>query len=110
MHVTTSTNGVKFEEMTMKVRLKNQAEKDFDKADVEQAQRELNATCKDFVSEFIDCEGDVWYSTFTKAQNAVWQYEQSVRNSALPKVGPEWDHDKGIVGKWRYPFLRKDDD
>ena len=39
----------------MKIRLKKQAEKDFDKADIEEKQLALNAACKDFVSEFIDC-------------------------------------------------------
>jgi len=28
----------------------------------------------------------------------------------MTKVGPEWDHKAGVVGKWRYPHLRKDDD
>jgi len=107
-HGTTSTNGVKFEEM--KIRLKKQAEKDFDKTDVEEKQLALNAACKDFVSEFIDCEGDVFYSTYNKAANSIWQYEQSVKNAAMTKVGPEWDHKAGVVGKWRYPHLRKDDD
>ena len=96
--------------MTFKIRLKEQAEHAFDKDDVEEHQLKLNVACKDFVSEFIDCEGDVFYSTAMKAANAVWQYEQSVKNSAMTKVGPEWDHDKGVVGKWRYPHLRKDDD
>ena len=94
----------------MKIRLKKQAEKDFDKADIEEKQLALNAACKDFVSEFKDCEGDVFYSTYNKAANAIWQYESSVRNSAMTKVGPEWDHDADVVGKWRYPHLRKDDD
>jgi len=101
---------VKFEEMTMKVRLKQQAEKEFDKDDVDDKQLALNVACKNFVSEFIDCEGDVFYSTYSKAANSIWQYEQSVRNSAMTKVGPEWNHDDGVVGKWRYPHLRKDDD
>ena len=94
----------------MKVRSKAKAEKEFDKADVQERQIELNAACKDFVSEFIDCEGDVFYSTYNKAANAIWQYEQSVRNSAMTKVGPEWNHDAGVVGKWRYPHLRDNDD
>ena len=96
--------------MTMKVRLKQKAEKDFDKSDVEEKQRELNAACKDFVEQFIDCEGDVFYSTFSNASNALWQYERVVKDAAATKVGPEWDHDKGVVGKWRYPHLRKNDE
>ena len=96
--------------MTMKVRLKNQAEHEFDKDDVEEHQLKMNVACKDFVSEFMDCEGEVFYSTAMKAMNSVWQYDQSVKNSAMTKVGPEWDHDKGVVGKWRYPHLRKNDE
>ena len=97
-------------EVTFKIRLKEQAELDFDKSDVEDSRIKMNATCKDFVSEFMDCEGEVFYSTAMKAMNSVWQYEQSVKNSAMTKVGPEWDHDKGVVGKWRYPHLRKNDE
>ena len=94
----------------MKVRSKAKAEKEFDEADVQKRQIELNAACKDFVSEFVDSEGDVFYSTYNKAANAIWQYEHSVRNSAMTKVGPEWNHDAGVVGKWRYPHLRDNDD
>ena len=96
--------------MTFKIRLKEQAEHAFDKDDVEEHQFKMNVACKDFVSEFMDCEGEVFYSTAMKAMNSVWQYEQSVKNSAMTKVGPEWDHDKGVVGKWRYPHLRKNDE
>ena len=93
----------------MKIRLKQQAERDFDKADLEERQRELNEACKNFVNEFIDCEGDVFYSTYNKAANSVWQYEQSQKNADMPKVGPEWNYDNGVVGKWRYPHLRGSD-
>ena len=34
----------------------------------------------------------------------------AVENAKATHVGPEWDHDKGIVGKWRYPHLRKGND
>ena len=94
----------------MKIRLKEQAEYEFDKDDVEEKQLKMNVAFKDFMEQFIDCEGDVYYSTAMKAMNSVWQYEQSVKNTACTMVGPEWDHDKGIVGKWRYPHLRKDND
>ena len=94
----------------MKIRHKEQAEHEFDRDDVEEKQLKMNVAFKDFMEQFIDCEGDVFYSTFSKASNAVWQHEQSVRNSAMTKVGPEWNHDDGVVGKWRYPHLRKDDD
>ena len=96
--------------MTFKIRLKEQAEREFDKDDVAQRQLQMNATCKDFVSEFIDCEGEVYYSTEMKAMNAVWQYERSVKDSAATMGGPEWDRDKGVVGKGRYPHLRKNDE
>ena len=94
----------------MKIRLKEQAEYEFDKDDVEEKQLKMTVAFKDFMEQFIDCEGDVFYSTAMKAANAVWQYEQSVKNSAMTMVGPEWDHDKGVVGKWRYPHLRKNDE
>ena len=94
----------------MKIRLKHQAEMQFDIDDVAEQQLKMNVACKDVVSEFMDCEGEVFYSTAMKAMNSVWQYDQSVKNSAMTKVGPEWDHDKGVVGKGRYPHLRKGND
>ena len=62
-------------EVTFKIRLKEQAEHAFDKDDVEEHQFKMNVACKDFVSEFTDCEGEVFYSTAMKAMNSVWQYE-----------------------------------
>jgi len=44
------------------------------------------------------------------ATNALYQHKHAVENAAMTRVGPEWDHDKGIVGKWRYPHLRKGND
>jgi hypothetical protein len=96
--------------VTFEIRLKEQAEREFDKDDVAQRQLQMNATCKDFVTEFIDCEGEVYYSTAMKAMNCVFQYEQSVKHSGYSKVGPEWDNDAGVAGKWRYPHLRKNDE
>jgi hypothetical protein len=97
-------------EVTFEIRLKEQAEHEFDKDDVEEHQFKMNEACTGFVSEFIDCEGEVYYSTAMKAMNAVWQYERSVKDSAATMVGPEWDRDKGVVGKWRYPHLRKNNE
>ena len=94
----------------MKIRLKEQAEHEFDKDDVEEKQLKMNVAFKDFMEQFIDCEGDVFYSTAMMAQNALFQYQSAVENTAMTKVGPEWDHDKGVVGKWRYPRLRKNDE
>jgi hypothetical protein len=97
-------------EVTFKIRLKKQAELDFDKSDVEDSRIKMNATCKDFVTEFIDCEGEVYYSTAMKAMNCVWQNEQTIKHAGYTKVGPDWDHDAGVAGKWRYPHLRKNDE
>ena len=96
--------------MTFEIRLKEQTEREFDKDDVAQRQLEMNVACKDFVTEFIDCEGEVYYSTAMKAMNYVFQYDQAVKFAGCSKVGPEWDHDAGVVGKWRYPHLRKNDE
>ena len=91
----------------MKTRKKESAEITFDDLEIEERKRELILQCRDFVSEFADCEGDVFYSTFSKASNAVWRYDESIKNSQCSKVGDEWSD--GVCGKWRYPHLRGDD-
>ena len=101
---------MKWSEKAMKIRLKEQAEYEFDKDDVEEKQLKMNVAFKDFMEQFIDCEGDVFYSTAMMATNALYQHKHAVENAAMTRVGPEWDHDKGVVGKWRYPHLRKGND
>ena len=90
----------------MNTRKKTKLETCQDEAEYEQAQRDLNAASKEFLNEFIDCEGDVFYSTYTKAVNSIHTRERCEEIMAATKVGDEWNLEKGVVGKWRYPNLR----
>ena len=91
----------------MNTRKKTKIEAQFDHDEVDETQAALNVAYKDFVSEFMEMEGDVLYSTFTKVNNAMHLHDRSVDYAAMKKVGDTFDFEKGVVGKWRYPFLRE---
>ena len=90
----------------MKTRKKDSVEKAHDEAECQNAKADLCNAAEEFISEFQECEGNVYYSTFTKASRALWDLEHSRRVQKCTKVGNQWDFDNSITGKYRYPHLR----
>ena len=86
----------------MNVRKKNAKEKEFDQAELNKAKHDLAEQAISFAQEFVECEGDVWYSSYKKFSNKEWEYEREKENSAMPKVGDVWDWENKVCGAYRY--------
>ena len=86
----------------MKTRLKNKAEKEYDSQMFDESKEELVKVASEFASEFSECDGDVFYSTYQKFTNANWKYTQDRDVIKMTKVGECWDYENGITGEFRY--------
>ena len=86
----------------MKTRLKNKAEKEYDSKMLDESKEELAKLASEFASEFSECDGDVFYSTYQKFTNANWKYTQARDVINMTKVGESWDYENGIKGEFRY--------
>lgn len=86
----------------MKPRLKNKKEKEYDQAELNKAKYALAEEAVSFAQEFVECEGDVWYSSYKKFSNKAWEYEREKENSAMSKVGDTWDWENKVCGAYRY--------
>ena len=87
----------------MKTRLKTKAEHIYDKSQLERAEKDFMRGSQNFFGEYVDCEGDVWHSTY---QKTLTLYEDLCHEQRIEKhlrVGDSWDWDKGITGHYRYP-------
>jgi GTP1/Obg family GTP-binding protein len=89
-------------ESRMNVRKKNAKEKEYDQAELDRARQVLADYAVNFVQEFAECDGDVFYSSYKDFSNKAWQYEREKENSAMPKVGDTWDYKNKICGVHRY--------
>tara|TARA_B100000949_G_scaffold9239_1_gene7187 strand:- start:622 stop:927 length:306 start_codon:yes stop_codon:yes gene_type:complete len=56
----------------------------------------------EFFTEFVELDGDVFFSSYNKAGFAASNYEREKHISKMNKVGKEWDWEKGIIGDYRY--------
>ena len=90
----------------MKTRNKGKAEKDYDHLQCLGAASDLCNASEEFINEFQECGGDVYYSTFNKASKALWDLEHARRVAGCVKVGELWDMENSVVGKFRYEHLR----
>ena len=86
----------------MNTRVKNKKEIEYDQQKLDISTKELADIANGFASEFAECEGNVFYSSYQRLQNAAWSYEQEKEMSKMTKVGETWDWQKGICGKYRY--------
>ena len=89
----------------MQTRKKNAKEKAYDDECLKDAERTMVQTAEDFISEFQECEGDVWYTTFNKASRALWDLEHTRRIIKTTHVGAQWDMENGVAGHYRYAHL-----
>ena len=89
----------------MQTRKKNAKEKAHDEECLKDAERTMVHTAEDFISEFQECEGDVWYTTYSKASRALWDLEHTRRFIKTTHVGAQWDMDNGVAGHYRYAHL-----
>jgi len=85
----------------MKVRAKNPREKALDQMKLEQARYKLAEFAIEFWEEFADCD-DVFTKTRAQLRDKVWEYEREKNFLEMSKVGPHWDAENGVCGKWRY--------
>ena len=86
----------------MNVRKKNAKEREYDQAELNKAKYALAEEAVSFAQEFVECEGDVWYSSYKKFSNKAWEYEREKENSAMSKVGDTWDWENKVCGVYRY--------
>ncbi len=86
----------------MNTRVKNKKEIEYDQQKLDISTKELADIANGFASEFAECEGNVFYSSYQRLQNAAMRYEQEKEMSKMTKVGETWDWQKGICGEYRY--------
>ncbi len=86
----------------MKTRRKNNIEMSHDIKLLDEARRDLAESAVNFIQEFGECDGDVFYSSYKDFSNKAWQYEREKENSAMPKVGDTWDWENKVCGAYRY--------
>ena len=67
----------------MNVRKKNAKEREYDQAELNKAKYALAEEAISFAQEFVECEGDVWYSSYKKFSNKAWEYEREKENSVV---------------------------
>ena len=89
----------------MKTRNKGKAEKDYDHLQCLDAASDLCNASEEFINEFQECGGDVYYSTFNKASKALWDLEHTRRIIKTTHVGAQWDMENGVAGQYRYAHL-----
>ena len=86
----------------MKARSKNKKERDYDAKVLGEASVKFLSAASNFANEFSEMEGEIFYSTFQKFNDANWTYSNMKEMSNMDKVGDEWDYSKGITGIYRY--------
>ena len=86
----------------MKTRVKNKKEVEYDQQKLDISTKELADIANGFASEFAECDGDVFYSTYQKLQNAAWSYDRERDMAKMTKVGEVWEWQEGICGEYRY--------
>lgn len=86
----------------MKTRVKNKKEVEYDQQKLDKATKDLADIAVPFATEFAECDGDVFYSSYQRLQNAAWSYDREKEMSKMTKVGEEWEWQKGICGEYRY--------
>ena len=91
----------------MKTRLKNKAEKQHDVKMINDAVNEFVKVASEFVDEFAECEGDVFYSSYQKFSSAKWKYANDLETSKMTRVGECWDYEAGVTGEYKYHDLKK---
>ena len=85
-----------------KPRDKTDKEKAYDLSELEKETLGCAEAFSTFFTEFVELDGDIFFSTYNKASNAVAAFERAKRFLEMPKVGKEWDWEKGIIGVYRY--------
>ena len=85
-----------------KPRDKTDKEKAYDLSELEKETLECAEAFSTVFTEFVELDGDIFFSTYSKAGNAVTAFERAKRFLEMPKVGKEWDWEKGIIGDYRY--------
>ena len=86
-----------------KPRNKTEKEREHDVREWEKTTLETAVMFSDFFTEYAELDGDIFFSSYTKAANQIADFERSKHIAlAMPKVGDAWDYDKGIVGRSRY--------
>ena len=90
----------------MKTRAKNKKETDHDQKSLANSTKELADMVSNFVIEFAECDGDVFYSSFVKLQTASFKYNSAKDVLNMPKVGEYWDYNKGVTGEFKYRDIK----
>ncbi len=86
----------------MKIRNKNVKEKQYDQLQIGQARRDLADVAVNFIQQFGECDGEVFYSLYKDFENKAWEYESEKENGAMKKVGEDWDWENKVCGEYRY--------
>ena len=86
----------------MKTRLKTKNEKDYDQFKLDLSKNDLSEEAIFFMSEFIEHDGDVFYSSYRKFSNKVWEYETEKQSARCSKVGETFDWENKVCGEYRY--------
>ena len=85
-----------------KVRSKNAKEKQMDANLLHQARCAVSESAEEFLNEFIEGDGKVFFDTVVDFRNKTREYELEKEFLLFKKVGPYTCYDEKVNGEWRY--------
>ena len=74
----------------MQTRDKTKKEVQADVINVTECLNDLHKISGRFIIEYVDCDGDVFYSVAMKLRNAVWSVDHAKRRLAQSKVSDKY--------------------
>lgn len=82
--------GTQDREIEMKTRKKTKKEVEADVINATEKLNDLHKISAEFIDEYLECDGDVWYSMAIKLRDSVWSVDHAKRRLAQSKVSDKY--------------------
>ena len=84
----------------MKTRKKTKKEVAADVINATEKLNELHKISGEFITDYIECDGDVWYSIVMKFRNAVWAVDHAKRRLGQVNVSDKYGQRATYIGNY----------
>ena len=84
----------------MKTRKKTKKEVQADVINVTECLHDLHKASARFIDEYIDCDGDVFFSVAMKLRNAVWAVDHAKRRLTQASVSDKYGQKATYIGNY----------
>ena len=84
----------------MKTRKKTKKEVEADVINATERLNDLHKISREFIADYIECDGDVWYSVAMKFRNAVWAVDHAKRRLRQVNVSDKYGQRATYIGNY----------